>query len=79
MLDEATDVPMLGMFGDEDWTPAFDHEGLITRSGMSTWSSWTWDPEAEAPAGLEGNFVHTSDIDFDEVLCGSPLGAPEPC
>ena len=79
MLDEATNVPMLGMFGDEDWTPALDHEGIIQRSGMSHWASWTWDPEAESPAGLEGNFVQTSDIDFDEVLCGSPLGAPPPC
>ena len=75
MLNEATDVPMLGMFGDEDWTPSLNHEGVIQRSGMNHWASWTWDPEAEAPAGLEGNFVQTSEMNFDEILCGSPLGA----
>ena len=75
MLNEATDVPMLGMFGDEDWTPSLNHEGVIQRSGMNYWASWTWDPEAEAPAGLEGNFIQTSEMNFDEILCGSPLGA----
>ena len=28
------------------------------------------------PDGLEGNFVEGSEISFDEVLCGSPFGAP---
>ena len=79
MLDEATDVPMLGMFGDDDWTPAFDHEGAIARSGMSRWASYSWDPDAPAPDGLEGNFVESAVMDFDQILCGSPLGAPEPC
>lgn len=78
-LDQAVDVPMLGMFGSEDWTPALDHEGLITRSGMDFWASYRWDPTAPAPDGLEGNFVQTSEINFSAVLCGSPLGAPEPC
>ena len=78
-LDQAVDVPMLGMFGGEDWTPALEHEGLLTRSGLDSWASYRWDPAAEAPDGLEGNFVQTSEIDFSAVLCGSPLGAPEPC
>lgn len=79
MLNAASDVPMLGMFGDENWTPALDHDGPIARSGMNHWASWRWDPDAEGPEGLEGNFVQTATIDFDAVLCGSPLGAPEPC
>ena len=40
---------------------------------------WGWDPEAEAPDRLEGNFVEGAAISFDDVLCGSPFGAPEPC
>ncbi|HET6951319.1 MAG TPA: ABC transporter substrate-binding protein [Acidimicrobiales bacterium] len=78
-LDQAVDVPMLDMFGGEDWTPALDHEGLITRSGLDFWASYRWDPDAPAPDGLEGNFVQTSEINFSAILCGSPLGAPEPC
>ena len=77
MLDAAEDVPMLGMYGGEDWTPALDHPGAFARAGINTWGSWRWDPEADAPDGLEGNFVPVSTIDFDEVMCGSPLGAPE--
>ncbi|MET1003769.1 MAG: ABC transporter substrate-binding protein, partial [Acidimicrobiia bacterium] len=79
MLDEATGVPMLGIFGDEDWTPALDHPGAYTRAGINHWVTWKWDPDAEAPNGLEGNFVETGEINFDELMCGSSLGAPEPC
>lgn len=78
MLRSATDVPMLGMFGGEDWTPDENHEGLIQRVGTTHWQTWTWDPDAEA-FGVQGNFVPGPEFDFDEVLCGSPLGAPEPC
>ena len=77
-LDQATDVPMLGIFGDEDWTPARNHAGLFQRAGMSNWSVWRWDPEAEA-GELDGNFIEIADLDFDALLCGSPVGAPEPC
>jgi branched-chain amino acid transport system substrate-binding protein len=77
MLDEATDVPMLGMFGDEDWTPDTDHPGIYQRAGIDRWSSFEWDSEAENPVeGLEGNFVETGEISFDEVLCDSPFGGP---
>jgi ABC-type branched-subunit amino acid transport system substrate-binding protein len=79
MLNEATDVPMLGIFGDEDWTPARNHPGVFQRAGTNHWAVWRWDPEAEAPGGLEGNFVPGAEIDFDEVMCGTPFGAPEPC
>ena len=79
MLDEATDVPMLGIFGGEDWTPSLNHPGVFQRAGTNHWAIWRWDPEAAAPNGLEGNFVEGAAISFDEVLCGTPLGAPEPC
>jgi ABC-type branched-subunit amino acid transport system substrate-binding protein len=79
MLQEATDVPMLGLFGDENWTPNLNHEGLFQRAGINRWASYRWDPEAEAPDGLEGNWVELAEFSFDEILCGSPFGAPEPC
>jgi ABC-type branched-subunit amino acid transport system substrate-binding protein len=79
MLDAATDVPMLGIFDGEDWTPARNHPGVFQRAGTNHWAVWRWDPDAPAPDGLEGNFVEGAAIDFDAVLCGTPFGAPEPC
>jgi hypothetical protein len=79
LLETATDVPMLGIFGDETWTPDADHPGLWQRVGTNRWAVHRWDPDAEAPGDLEGNFVETSSFSFDEVLCGSPFGGPEPC
>jgi ABC-type branched-subunit amino acid transport system substrate-binding protein len=79
MLDQATHVPMLGIFDGEDWTPAYNHPGAFKRAGTNHWAVWRWDPEAPAPGGLEGNFVEGATINFDDVLCGTPLGAPEPC
>jgi hypothetical protein len=76
MLNQAQDVPMLDMFGGEDWTPDADHPGVFARAGINHWGTWTWDPAAAAPDGLEGNFVPGSEILFDDVLCGSPFGAP---
>ncbi len=68
---------MLDIFGGENWTPALNHAGVFKRAGMNHWAIYRWDPEAEASAG-DGNFVESAVISFDEVLCGSPLGAP-PC
>jgi ABC-type branched-subunit amino acid transport system substrate-binding protein len=79
MLRAAKDVPMLGMFGDENWTPNLDHPGAWTRAGTNHWAGYRWDPNATGPDGATGNFVQTSTIDFDKVLCGSALGAPPPC
>ena len=79
MLNKAKDVPMLGMFGGENWTPSFNHPGLFKRAGLNHWASWKWDAEAKGPDGITGNFVQVSPINFDKVLCGSPLGAQEPC
>ena len=79
LLKETEPVPMLGMFGDEEWVPDTTREGLFQRSGMDHWATYEWDPEAEAPGDLEGNWVELGTVDFSEVLCGSVLGAPEPC
>jgi len=79
MLNGAKDVPMLGMFGGEDWTPSLNHPGVFQRAGTNTWNVWRWDAEAEAPGDLTGNFVKGAEINFDEVMCGTPIGAPEPC
>lgn len=76
MLHDAKDVPMLDIFGGEDWTPNMDHPGMYKRAGTNHWATYKWDPAAPNPAGLEGNFVELSKVDFDEVLCGSALGGP---
>jgi ABC-type branched-subunit amino acid transport system substrate-binding protein len=75
MLREAQDVPMLDIFGGENWTPNQDHPGLFKRAGMNHWAIYQWDPEAAAP-GLEGNFTQVTEMSFDEVLCDSPFGGP---
>ena len=72
MLQTATDVPMLGIFGGEDWTPNHVHPGVFQRAGVNHWGIYRWDPDA-------GDFIESGIIDFDEVLCGSPFGAPPPC
>jgi ABC-type branched-subunit amino acid transport system substrate-binding protein len=79
MLQQAKDVPMLDMFGGENWTPDLNHEGLWKRGGINRWSVYRFDPKASAPDGLRGNFVETAQLNWDEVLCGSPFGAPAPC
>jgi ABC-type branched-subunit amino acid transport system substrate-binding protein len=75
MLNQAQDVPMLDMFGGENWTPDADHPGVFSRGGINHWSTWSWDSAGETPDGLEGNFEEGSEILFDDVLCGSPFGA----
>ena len=66
MLQKAKNVPMLGMFGRESWTPNLDHPGLFKRAGMNHWATYTWDPNAKAN-GFDGNFVEASD---DELRQG---------
>jgi ABC-type branched-subunit amino acid transport system substrate-binding protein len=79
MLQQAKDVPMLDMFGGENWTPNLNHQGLWKRGGINHWSVFRFDPKASAPDGLKGNFVETAQLQWDDVLCGSPFGAPAPC
>jgi hypothetical protein len=79
LLRSAKDVPMLGMFDNETWTPNKNHPGLFKRAGTNHWGIYRFDPTAEAPDGLTGNFVEQGKINFDEVLCGTAIGAPAPC
>jgi hypothetical protein len=76
LLKEAKDVPMLGMFGDENWTPDTNHEGLFVRAGVNRWSSWNWDPEADWNGEKKGNWAKGKDVNWDELMCGSIFGAP---
>ena len=73
-IEAAEDVPMLDMFGGEDWTPDTDHPGMFQRAGMNHWATYEWDPDAEGE--FDGNFVEIGEMSFDEVLCGSAFGAP---
>jgi ABC-type branched-subunit amino acid transport system substrate-binding protein len=77
MLNDAKDVPMLNMFGGEDWTPSLNHPGIYKRAGVNNWSIFRWDPAAKAPDGLKGNWVEKSKVSFDETLCGTIFGAPK--
>jgi hypothetical protein len=77
MLNQAKDVPMLGIFGGEDWTPSLNHPGIYKRAGTNHWATYKWDADAKAPDDVEGNFVEATKISFDEVLCGTIFGAPK--
>ncbi len=74
MLQAAENVPMLDIYGGEDWTPNAEHPGVFTRAGIGTWTTYNFDSEAEGD--YDGNFVEASTIDWDETLCDSPLGGP---
>jgi ABC-type branched-subunit amino acid transport system substrate-binding protein len=78
MLQNAKDVPMLNMFGDQSWTPNLNHPGAFKRAGIDGTKAYRWDPDVHT-GGFDGNFVETASISFDKTLCGSPLGAPGPC
>ncbi len=47
MLQQAKDVPMLDMFGGENWTPNLNHPGLFKRAGIDHWAVYRWDPKAK--------------------------------
>ena len=80
MLQQAKDVPMLDMFGGENWTPDLNHPGTFQRAGINHWGGLPMGSRRRTnPVGGEGNFVETASINWDETVCGSPFGAPEPC
>ncbi|MBV9953202.1 MAG: ABC transporter substrate-binding protein [Acidimicrobiia bacterium] len=79
MLKKAKDVPMLNMFGGENWTPDLNHQGIWKRGGMNHWSVYTFDPDKTGPDGFKGVFVKGADLSWDKTLCGSALGGPPPC
>ena len=77
MLNEAKDVPMLDMFGGEDWTPSQGPpRHLQAGRDQPLGDLRVGSRRPKAPDGLEGNFVENAKISFDEVLCGSIFGAP---
>jgi ABC-type branched-subunit amino acid transport system substrate-binding protein len=79
MLHNAKDVPMLNMFGGENWTPNLDHPGIWKRAGINHWSIYRFDPNATGADGHKGAFVESGKLNWDEMLCGSPFGATGPC
>jgi ABC-type branched-subunit amino acid transport system substrate-binding protein len=78
LLQHAKNVPMLHMFGDENWTPNLNHPGVFKRAGMNHWATYKWDPKVDS-AGFHGSFVEQHVLNWDQVLCGSPIGGPPPC
>ncbi len=76
MLKSAKDVPMLGMFGGENWTPNLNHQGVFKRAGMNHWEVYKWDPSASSPTGTKGNFAPVAAVSWDKTVCGSAFGAP---
>ena len=79
MLKDAKSVPMLRMFGGENWTPNMNHQGLFQRAGMNHWQVWSWDANAASSTGVKGNFVPVTAVSWDKVVCGSVFGSPGPC
>ncbi len=53
--DAAVDVPMLDMYGGENWTPNENHPGLFKRAGIDRWVTYKWDPDAKGE--FDGNYV----------------------
>jgi ABC-type branched-subunit amino acid transport system substrate-binding protein len=73
LIESSGPIDMLGLTA--DWTPDTDNPGTFPRTGNGYYSFWRWDPEAEFD-GTPGNLVQSSEVDFNELLCGTTLGAP---
>jgi ABC-type branched-subunit amino acid transport system substrate-binding protein len=73
VIEASGPIPMLGLT--DDWTPVTDHEGVWKRAGNGYYGFYKWDPTASF-GELEGNFVLASESNWDEVICGSPVGGP---
>jgi ABC-type branched-subunit amino acid transport system substrate-binding protein len=43
LLQTATNVAMLGMYGDESWTPNLNHPGAFKRAGIDRVAVYRWD------------------------------------
>ena len=75
LAEEAQDVPMLDMYGGENWTPDTDHPGMFMRAGHEPLGAPTSGiPRPRATSTATSTKV--ADMSFDEVLCGSIFGAP---
>ena len=79
MLKSAKDVPMLNIFGGENWTPNLNHAGMFQRAGMNHWQVFSWDPNATSATGVKGNFVPGAVLNWDKTVCGSIFGSSGPC
>ena len=74
LIEASGPIDMLGLTA--DWTPDTDNPGTFPRTGNGDYAFWRWDPEA-AYGDADGNLVEDGRVDFNDLLCGSPLGAPE--
>ena len=73
LIEASGPIDMLGLT--TDWTPDTDNPGTFPRTGNGYYAFWRWDPDAEFD-GADGNLVKAGEVDFNDLLCGSPLGAP---
>ncbi len=73
LIKESGPLDMLDLTA--EWTPDTVNPGAFPRTGNGYYAFWKWDPEAEFD-GNPGNLVKSSELDFNELICGTPIGAP---
>ena len=73
LIQKSGPIDMLGLTA--DWTPNTTNPGTFPRTGNGYYAFYRWDPKASFE-GTDGNFNKTSEVDFNALVCGSPLGAP---
>ena len=73
LIEGSGPIDMLGLT--EDWTPNTVNPGTFPRTGNGYYAFYRWDPDAEFE-GTDGNFKQTAEVDFNKLVCGSPIGAP---
>jgi branched-chain amino acid transport system substrate-binding protein len=74
LIEASGEIDMLGLTA--PWTPNVANPGAFPRTGNGFYAFWRWDPAADFDGNGEGNFVAAGEVDFQELLCGSALGAP---
>ena len=74
---EAKDVPMLDMFGGENWTPDTDHPGIFKRAGINHWADLQVGPRRRGAGRARGQLRRGRRRSAStRSLCGSIFGAP---
>ncbi len=73
LIKSSGPIDMLGLTA--DWTPNTTNPGTFPRTGNGYYAFYKWDPHAEFE-GTKGNFVKSSELNFNDLVCGSSLGAP---
>jgi ABC-type branched-subunit amino acid transport system substrate-binding protein len=73
LIEGSGPIDMLGLTA--DWTPNTTNPGIFPRTGNGYYAFYRWDPDAEFE-GTDGNFVEESEVNFNELVCGSPIGGP---